>query len=441
MNYSETIQSLYAATPLFTQHGGSAYKPGLQTTETLDAHFGHPHRSYATIHVAGTNGKGSCAHTLAALFQLLGFRTGLYTSPHLVDFRERIRVNGQPVSEQYVVDFVAQERPFFEPLHPSFFELTTAMAFKYFADARVDIAIVEVGLGGRLDCTNIITPQLSVITNISLDHTQFLGNTLAAIASEKAGIIKPAVPVVVGEALPETRPVFEERARQCHSPITFAEDTPEVLSSMTTSPTSRHYVTRHFGEFDGGLTGACQEKNTNTLLHAIEALRTSGLVAAESLTTDVVHRAFRDVCRLTGLRGRWEVVAERPQVICDTGHNAGGWQYIADSLRRFIAAGRKLHIVFGIMADKDVDGILTLLPAEATYYFTRADLPRALAEDELQTRAAHLGLQGTAYHRVAVAVAAAQEAATPADVVYVGGSGFVVAEALTYFSATLPQGS
>lgn len=433
MTYSETIQYLYAATPLFTQHGGSAYKPGLQTTEALDAHFDHPHRRFLTVHVAGTNGKGSCAHTLAALFQLLGLRTGLYTSPHLVDFRERIRVGGEMMPEQYVVDFVERERAFFEPLHPSFFELTTALAFKYFADEAVDVAVIEVGLGGRLDCTNIITPRLSVITNISLDHTQFLGTTLAAIAGEKAGIIKPDVPVIVGEALPETRPVFEAKANEVGAPITFAEDMPEVLSSSLTADGLRHYETRTFGAFDGTLAGDCQTKNTNTVLHAIRALQAQQFPRIDRLTPELLRRAFRDVCQLTGLRGRWERVGTSPEIICDTGHNTGGWAYLSTALKRRVASGQQLHVVFGMMADKDVSTVLSLLPTEAHYYFTQAALPRAMKADKLASLAASHGLHGTTHASVKAAVEAARTAAAPEDFVYIGGSSFVVSEALPLF--------
>ena len=265
MNYKETINYLFNAAPLFQQVGGKAYKEGLSNTHILDEHFQHPHTQYTTIHVAGTNGKGSCAHTLAAMLQHHGLKVGLYTSPHLVDFRERIRVNGVMMPEDYVVRFVEEERAFFEPLHPSFFELTTALAFKYFAEEKVDVAVIEVGLGGRLDCTNIITPCLSVITNISFDHTQFLGDTLAKIASEKAGIIKTNVPVVIGETNEETRPVFQNKAMEVKAPITFAEDEAEILTSTLTTDGLRLYQTRNFGELRGELTGECQIKNANTI--------------------------------------------------------------------------------------------------------------------------------------------------------------------------------
>ncbi len=430
MNYKETINYLYHVAPLFQSQGVGAYKPGLQTTNLLDAHLGYTHRQYQTIHVGGTNGKGSCAHTLAALLQLSGLKTGLYTSPHLVDFRERIRVNGQPVPEDYVVQFIERERPFFEPLHPSFFEITTAMAFKYFSDASVDVAVVEVGLGGRLDCTNVITPVLSVITNISLDHTQLLGDTLAAIAREKAGIIKSGIPVVVGEAQPETRRVFAEVAHARRSPITFAEDVPEVLSSEVGTDGLRHYSTRNYGVLTGGLVGECQEKNTNTILCAVSTLRRLGLLGLENMSHATLDRAFRDVCSLTGLRGRWETVQHNPEMVCDTGHNPGGWQYIGHELQQRVSCGQRLHIVFGVMADKDVDQILAELPVEATYYFTQASTPRALAVDELGRRAAAFRLAGKLFQTVLAAIDAARTAAGASDFIYVGGSSFVVADAL-----------
>ena len=270
MTYQETCHYLYSQIPMFERQGNAGYKEGLSNTLALDEHLGHPHKSYATIHIAGTNGKGSCSHSIAAILQECGYKVGLYTSPHLVDFRERIRVNGKPISERYVTDFVERERSFFEPLHPSFFEVTTAMAFKYFQDQHVDIAVVEVGLGGRLDCTNIITPILSVITNISFDHTQFLGNTLAQIAGEKAGIIKKGVPVIIGEANSETRPVFEAKAKEMEAPIIFAEDSQEVISAEPQANGGMLYQTVHNGTLHGDLGGAYQQKNMNTILRSEE---------------------------------------------------------------------------------------------------------------------------------------------------------------------------
>ncbi|MGM9689200.1 MAG: bifunctional folylpolyglutamate synthase/dihydrofolate synthase [Alloprevotella sp.] len=426
MTYSETIAYLYAAAPLFQQVGGAAYKEGLETTLQLDSHFNHPHRRYRTIHVAGTNGKGSCAHTLAAMLQHKGLKVGLYTSPHLIDFRERIRINGQMIPEEYVVRFVETERSFFEPLHPSFFEITTALAFKYFADEAVDVAVIEVGLGGRLDCTNIITPVLSVITNISFDHTQFLGSTLADIAAEKAGIMKCGVPVVVGEARPETRPVFEQCAKQAGAPLYFAEDEAEVVNASLGSDNLLHYVTRHWGTFAGELIGDCQRRNTNTLLCAAQLL-----APPFGLAVDDVHDAFRHVCETTSLMGRWQVLQQHPTVVCDTGHNLGGWEYISIQLAREAATHARLHVVFGMASDKDLDGVLSLLPHEASYYWTQASVRRATPVQQLAERAASHDLYGLCFDSVSAAYQAALAEAGPDDLIYIGGSCFVVADLLS----------
>ncbi|MCD8293258.1 MAG: bifunctional folylpolyglutamate synthase/dihydrofolate synthase [Prevotellaceae bacterium] len=424
MDYTDTIKYLYDSTPLFQQVGGAAYKGGLENTRALDAHFGHPHRAYRTLHVAGTNGKGSCAHTLAAILQSAGYRTGLYTSPHLVDFRERIRVDGEPVSKEYVVAFVERERAFFEPLHPSFFELTTAMAFRYFADRKVDVAVIEVGLGGRLDCTNIIRPDLCIITNISLDHTQFLGHTLAAIAAEKAGIIKPGVPVVVGETTPETRPVFVEKARNVGAPVYFAEEEQKVAQEHGKTA---GYAAASVKEYPGlvvELQGLCQAKNTRTILAALPLLAAAGY----RVDGKAVREGFAHVCELTGLMGRWQRLRQHPAVVCDTGHNVGGIAYIARQLRQ--QQCRRLHIVFGMAADKDIPAVLALLPREADYYFTRASVKRALPEGELLALAAPFGLQGSCYPDVPAAVQAALQKSLPEDFIFVGGSSFVVADLL-----------
>lgn len=426
MTYSETIAYLYAAAPLFQQVGGAAYKEGLETTLQLDSHFNHPHQRYRTIHVAGTNGKGSCAHTLAAMLQRKGLKVGLYTSPHLIDFRERIRINGQMIPEEYVVDFVETERSFFEPLHPSFFEITTALAFKYFADEAVDVAVIEVGLGGRLDCTNIITPVLSVITNISFDHTQFLGSTLADIAAEKAGIMKCGVPVVVGETQRETRPVFEQCAKQVGAPLYFAEDEAEVVNASLGSDNLLHYVTRHWGTFAGELIGDCQRRNTNTLLCAAQLL-----APLFGLTAGDVHGAFRHVCEATSLMGRWQVLQHRPTVVCDTGHNLGGWTYISSQLAREAATHARLHVVFGMASDKDLDGVLSLLPHEASYYWTQASVRRSTPVQQLAERAASHGLHGLCFDSVSAAYQAAWAEAGPDDLIYIGGSCFVVADLLS----------
>ena len=408
MNYKDTLDYLYNSAPLFQQIGAGAYKEGLENTWALDEHFGHPHRSFRSIHIAGTNGKGSCSHTLAAILQEAGYKVGLYTSPHLIDFRERIRVNGQPVPEAYVIRFVEEERAFFEPLHPSFFELTTAMAFRYFAEEKVDVAVVEVGLGGRLDCTNIIRPDLCIITNISLDHVQFLGDTLEKIASEKAGIIKPGIPVVIGETTPETRPVFQKKAEEVGAPIHFAEEEVKEVHP----------------DWEYELKGLYQEKNRRTLWAALPLLQEEGYRIAES----DIQAGFAHVVELTGLMGRWQKLQEHPTVVCDTGHNVGGIQYIAEQLRRQVF--RQLHIVIGMVNDKDVRGVLALLPREATYYFTQASVKRALPAGQLARLAAEAGLQGTCYPDVPSAVRAAQKESLPEDFIFVGGSSFIVADLL-----------
>lgn len=430
MTYDETLRYLYASAPLFQQIGAGAYKEGLETTRRLDAHFGHPHRKYLTIHIGGTNGKGTCSHSVAAVLQAAGYRVGLYTSPHLVDFRERIRVDGVPMPEAYVVDFVARERSFFEPLRPSFFELTTAMAFKYFADAAVDIAVVEVGLGGRLDCTNIVQPVLSVVTNISLDHTQFLGHTLAAIAGEKAGIFKAGTPAVVGEATPETRPVFTDAAARVGASLVFAEDAPEVLAVSRDAADEWRFESRTFGSVRSSLTGAYQERNMNTLLTALRELGRAGV----RFSADDVRAGLAQVQATTGLRGRWETLRQAPTVVCDTGHNVGAWQYLAPQLRA--QRCRRLRVVFGMAGDKDVRSVLALLPRDAAYYFTQASVRRALPAADLLREAEACGLAGAAYPTVASAYTQALADADADDFLFVGGSSFVVADLLAFLQSS-----
>ena len=402
MTYDETIEYLFNSTPLFQNVGKAAYKEGLANTLALDEYFGHPHTKFKTIHVGGTNGKGSTSHSLASVLQSAGYKVGLFTSPHLKDFRERIRINGKMISEKYVVDFVEQNRNFFEPLYPSFFELTTAMAFKYFADENVDVAVIEVGLGGRLDCTNIISPVLSIITNISFDHVNLLGNTLEKIASEKAGIIKHGVPVVIGETTSETRPVFEAKAKEVNTQIVFAEekDIPEIAFE---------------------LGGDYQQKNLRTIITALSILRG---------TFDISEHNIRDglgsVCKRTGLMGRWQTLNECPKTVCDVGHNVGGFEYIVKQLAR--QQYKTLRIVIGMVNDKDVNGVLALLPKDAKYYFTRAIVARALQPEELQEKAKEYGLKGNCYPSVANAYEAAIREASTDDFIFVGGSCFVVAE-------------
>lgn len=437
MNYQETVQYLYDSAPLFQNIGAGAYKEGLANTIALDEHFSHPHRMYKTIHVAGTNGKGSCSHTIAAIFQAAGYRVGLYTSPHLKSFRERIRINGEMISEEYVVEFVEKERSFFEPLHPSFFEITTAMAFKYFADELVDIAIIEVGMGGRLDCTNIITPVLSVITNISLDHTGFLGSTLDAIAREKAGIMKPGVTTVIGEVIPETRGVFTERAQEVGCPLVLASESPLVIGSeelyKDNIPAGREYslqrgilsTTSLYGE----LSGDYQEKNVNTLLHVIRQLIYQG----EMFQEEHIRQGFAQVCSLTGLRGRWEVLGSNPLMICDTGHNIGGWQFNARQLMK--PGAGKLRMVFGMAGDKDISGVISLLPKDAEYYLTQATVKRALDAESLGQIARNAGLLARTFSTVAGAIETAIKESGPDDVIFIGGSNFVVADCLDYLES------
>ena len=407
MTYQETIDYLFHVTPVFEKVGAGAYKEGLSNTWAMDEHFGHPHRQFKTIHVAGTNGKGSCSHTIAAILQSAGYKVGLYTSPHLVDFRERIRVNGLMVSEEYVIEFVENERAFFEPLHPSFFELTTAMAFKYFAEQHVDIAVIEVGLGGRLDCTNIITPVLSIITNISFDHTQFLGNTLAEIAAEKAGIIKQGVPVVVGETTPETLPVFEAKAQEVHAPLHLAEQyEPDC-------------------DYDFELKGSYQDKNKRTILCAMHCLQ-------ELLEMEDVHGAIAQgmahVCELTGLVGRWQTLRQQPLVVCDTGHNVGGWTYLSEQIKA--QKCRQLRIVFGMVDDKDINTVMEMLPKDAVYYFTQASTHRAIPVGKVMEYATSHGLRGNGFNNVKDAYHQALQDASTEDFIFVGGSSYVVADLL-----------
>ena len=409
MTYAKAIDYLYHAAPLFQNIGAGAYKEGLENTYALDAHFGHAHRSYKTIHVAGTNGKGSVSSTLAAILQSAGYRVGLYTSPHLKDFRERIRVNGRMIPKRRVAQFVAEERNFFEPLHPSFFELTTALAFKYFEEKKVDVAVVEVGLGGRLDCTNVITPLVSVITNISYDHTQFLGDTLAQIATEKAGIIKPGVPVVIGEAPDQTvRDVFRQKAEEQGASIRFADDEqwPEVYCE---------------------LKGSYQQKNMATVQCVLSVLQTLQ-PAPFRLTDSAIRYGFGHVHELTGISGRWQQLQINPTVVCDAGHNIGGIQYVAKQLLE--QKCDTLRIVFGMVSDKDARGALSLLPRRATYYFTQPSCARALPAEQLAAIADEVGLKGTVVKGVGEAYRQALADAAPADFIFVGGSCYVVADLL-----------
>ncbi len=428
MDYQETLDYLYAQLPMFHRVGAAAYKNTLENTLALDRSWDHPHRKFRTVHVAGTNGKGSVSHSLAAILQCAGYKTGLYTSPHLVDFRERIRINGAMISEEAVVSFVEQFKHFNENarLEPSFFELTVAMAFDNFAAEQVDVAVVEVGLGGRLDSTNIITPDLSLITNISYDHTNLLGNTLSAIAGEKAGIIKPGIPVLIGESHPETRGVFLEKAEQVGTLVFFAEERvqTEKLGDNVfrlKGPNSEAL------ELSCGLNGDYQSKNLSTVYAAVELLRKQGY----AISAEAVAKGLAEVCSLTGLQGRWQTLGTHPLVICDTGHNEAGIAFVAQQLANM--PRKNLLMVLGMVNDKAIDKMLALLPGEATYFFTQASIERALGANELRLLAQANGLQGGSYPNVKSAVEAALTHAQPDDLVFIGGSTYVVGEALGCF--------
>jgi len=440
VHYQEAVDYLYARLPMFTRDGASAIKKDLTNTLSLCEALGNPHQQFRSIHVAGTNGKGSTSHMLAAVLQAAGYRTGLYTSPHLLDFRERIRINGSKIPEETVADFVTCHQELIESIAPSFFEATVALAFDHFARENVDIAIIETGLGGRLDSTNVITPLLSLITNIGYDHTQILGNTLQEIATEKAGIIKPGVPVVIGEWQVEVSRVFERIAAGQGSPLTYAAQQWQVTS---TAAPDNHADQIHYQYLDVrkrgdvrrityalDLRGSYQAKNLPGVLTAIELLRTQGF----RLDEEVVHKALGRVQQLTGLLGRWQTLSTRPLVICDTGHNPDGWREVLANIAA--TPHRQLHMILGVMRDKALDQLLPLLPVTAHYYFCAVDMPRALPAIELAAAAATRGLKGTTIPLVADALAEARRIAHPDDLIFVGGSTFVVAEALTLFNVS-----
>ncbi len=411
MSYTETIEYLYNLAPAFENHGVGAYKPGLGNMLQLMDALGNPHRQITCIHVAGTNGKGSTCHTLAAILQSAGYKTGLYTSPHLVDFGERIRIDGKMIDKKFVVEFVQNNEELIRTIEPSFFEVVTAMAFCWFRECQTDINVIETGLGGRLDSTNVITPLLSIITNIGFDHTDLLGNTLEMIAHEKAGIIKPNVPVVVGERQAETSRVFEQVAQKANSQLTFADSTSlpsDLLSSFQ-------------------LKGLCQSKNLRTVMTAVEVLRHNGI----SISEVAVANGLSHVCDLTGLKGRWQTISTNPTVICDIGHNAHGIATVARQLKQLTAP---LHIVFGMLRDKNVDECLDLMPKNASYYFTQPDSHRAMTSDEMTTLARQHGLQGTAYENPNEAIKCALKNAKKEDIIFVGGSNYLVGTAMQYFS-------
>lgn len=433
MNYKETVEYLYNQMPAYQRVGGVAYKEGLDNSLALDAYFGYPHRHYHTIHVAGTNGKGSTSHLLAAVLNEAGYKVGLYTSPHLIDFRERIRVNGEMIEQQFVVDFVKNHRVAFEPIMPSFFELTMEMAFLYFQFMEVDIAIIETGLGGRLDSTNIISPNLSIITNIGFDHMQYLGNTLPKIAAEKAGIIKPNTPVVIGEIESEdVKEVFLKKALKENAPIVFAEETVDNFTSVITED---GWILNNdsYQNLRSELGGWVQNKNARTVLTAIHEL----IKLNYKIPYQAVYSGFANVVELTGLMGRWQTLQQKPKVVCDTGHNEHGIRYIVKQLA--MENYETLRIVFGMANDKDTSTVLSLMPKNAVYYFTQASIERALNVDILADNASDYGLGGSKYSTVKLAIEAAKENANENDFIFIGGSSFIVADALNLLVAIKDQ--
>ncbi len=404
MDYQETLDWMFARLPMFQRQGAAAFRKDLTNIKLLDEHLGHPHELYKTIHVAGTNGKGSTSHMLAAVLQKAGYKTGLYTSPHLKDFRERIRVNGAMVPQDYVISFIEKHREFIEKQSLSFFELTVGMAFQYFAAAQVDVAVIEVGMGGRLDATNVIIPEISVITNIGLDHTAFLGTTLKEIAAEKAGIIKKGIPVVIGEKQEETTTVFIQKAVEEGCAISFASDT-------------------DFPDYTSDLKGYYQQKNKKTVLKTLEVLQANGTFL---IKPEHIAEGIKDAAKLTGLMGRWQQLGDAPKIFCDTGHNREGLLEVFKQLNQ--ETFEQLHIVMGMVNDKDLDSILPLFPKEAIYYFCKPNLERGLDEAILREKAAVFGLKGEIYISVEEAYKAAFAVAKENDLIFVGGSTFVVAE-------------
>ena len=403
MTYQDTLNWMFSQLPMYQRQGKTAFKKDLSNTLKLAEHLNNPENKFKSVHVAGTNGKGSTSHILASVLQEAGYKVGLYTSPHLKDFRERIKINGQEVSKHFVIGFIKRNKDFFEANKLSFFEMTVGMAFDYFAKENVDIAVVEVGLGGRLDSTNIVTPEVSIITNIGLDHTQFLGDTLEAIAFEKGGIIKPNIPVVIGETQKETAPVFKSLAKSCDSEILFAD---QLVSEV----------------YKSDLIGSYQSKNIKTVVQTVKQLQGKGF----KISKKNIKQGLLKVVKNTGLLGRWQILKERPKVVCDTGHNREGLIYVMQQLSN--ETFESLHIVFGVVNDKDLRYILDLLPKKATYYFCKPNIPRGLDAEELQQTFSSYKLKGRAYKSVNEAYNSALNNARKDDFIYVGGSTFVVAE-------------
>lgn len=428
MTFDQTVDYLYSKLPMFTRIGAVALKKDLHNTLAMCEALGNPHQKFKSVHVGGTNGKGSTSHMLAAILQQAGYRTGLYTSPHLKDFRERIKINGRMIPKSFVTRFVKEQEATISAIEPSFFEATVAMAFDYFATAQVDIAVIEVGLGGKLDSTNVIKPEVSVITNISLDHTQILGDTLVEIAQQKAGIIKAGIAAVIGEKQEETASIFIDQATLVGAPINFAED----MFHLAKWRRNKQYLEMDVADEDGllfpsfmlDLTGTYQLKNCITVLATVAELREKGF----DISDEAIYQGLRNVKKLTGLQGRWQTIQLHPLVICDTGHNKAGIGEVLSNIRAQPHA--ELHMVIGMVKDKDVDSILRLLPKEAIYYFCQPQLERALPVEELVQKAKRHQLVGSGFGSVLSALDAAKDKASKDDLIFVGGSTFVVAEIL-----------
>ena len=426
MTYLQTVDYLFTRLPMFSRIGAAAYKADLKNTTRLCESLGNPQEKFKAIHIAGTNGKGSVSHMLAAILQSAGYKTGLYTSPHLKDFRERIKLNGEMVSEEFIIDFTEKIKPLIEEIEPSFFEITVAMAFEYFAQQKVDIAVIETGLGGRLDSTNIITPELSIITNIGWDHMNLLGDTLEKIAFEKAGIIKPGIPVVVGEIQPETKPVFEKIAAAKKSPIHFAENKRTATkpswqnNELVLTVSGEQHTDKKTYHLD--LAGIYQTKNLLTVLEACFQLEQQGW----KINDEIIKSSVKQVKKLTGLHGRWEIIHQSPLIVLDVAHNINGIEQLLEQIK--VTEHKKLHIVLGMVKDKDVENILGHLPVTATYYFTMAEIPRALPAEELKNKALKFGLTGESFSTVNFALYSASLKAKKNDLIVVCGSIFLIGE-------------
>lgn len=431
MNYEQTLEYLFNSLPMFQRIGKAAYKADLNTTIKLDEYFNHPHQKFKSIHIAGTNGKGSVSHFLASVLQSAGYKTGLYTSPHLIDFRERIKINGVEISKEYVVEFVEKSKNIFDKLKPSFFEMSVALAFEYFKDNNVDIAVIETGMGGRLDSTNIINPLLSVITNIGLDHTEFLGDTLEKIAIEKSGIIKQNIPVIIGESNIYTKEIFHNKAKNLNCKIVFADYIYKSEYSTYSIDNKQIFHLKKetiqvYHNLKSDLLGKYQTKNICTVLAAIDELKNFGLNLSEAS----IYSGVENVVKNTRLMGRWQITNSNPLTICDTGHNEDGIKQIVEQI--YLNNFEKLHIIFGVVNDKKIDKILDLMPKDAIYYFTKAEIPRALDEKTLFNFAREKNLNGNHFTTIYEAYNNAKLKASGNDLIFIGGSTFIVADFLKY---------